>query len=235
MLDKLIQGIEINIGEKLAVQVADGQSLSFRSVKKGFMGRDTPGKFIITMDNRIVGAVMKYQQFTEPERLGILKFFTDQGEQNLLVHTHEVIFDIKLEIQSPSAAVGSCLADEFPQASHTLVNPLAFAAGVGAVDKDRLPDGLKVIDQNMMDNPVTEISGKDFPQFRFFAKKADRTAGAVGAVRQLPAKLQQFLFRPDLKPQGVDGFPFIFSAEKILPVNIFKGEKQEKTLSAANG
>ena len=130
MLDKLIQGIEIDIGEKLAVQVADGQPLSFGDVKKSFMGRDTPGKFIITTDNRIVGAVMKNQQFTEPERLGVRTFFADQGEQNLLVHAHEVIFNIKLEIPGPAAAVGGCPADEFPQADHTLVNPLAFAAGV---------------------------------------------------------------------------------------------------------
>jgi hypothetical protein len=103
------------------------------------------------------------------------------------------------------------------------------------VDKNRLPDGLKVIDQNMMNNPVTEISGKNFPQFRFFAKKADRTAGAVSVVSQFSAKFKQFSFLIYLKPQGIDGIPFIFPAEKILPINIFKGEKQEKTLSAANG
>ena len=62
----------------------------------------------------------------------------------------------------------------------------------------------------MMDNPVLKISGKDFAQFRFFGKKADRTARAVGAVRQFTAQFEQFLFLPDLKPQGVDGVPLFF-------------------------
>lgn len=86
----------------------------------------------------------------------------------------------------------------------------------------------------MMNNPVPEISGKDLPQFRFFGKKADRTAGAVGVVSQFPAKFKQFSFLVHLKPQGIDGIPFVFPAEKILPVDIFKRKKQEKTLSAAN-
>ena len=54
MLNKLIQGIEINIGEKLAVQVADGQSLSFVGMKKGFMRRNTQSKSSITPHYRIV-------------------------------------------------------------------------------------------------------------------------------------------------------------------------------------
>lgn len=103
------------------------------------------------------------------------------------------------------------------------------------MDKDRFIDGFQIIHQNMMDNPVPEISGKYLPQFRFFAKKADRTAWAVSTAGKFTAKFQQFLFLPDLKSQGVDGIPFVFPAEKILPVHILKGKKQEKTLSAANG
>lgn len=115
------------------------------------------------------------------------------------------------------------------------MNALTLAAGVGIMDKNRLIDGFQIIHQDMMDNPVAKISGKDLSHFWFFRKKADRTAGAVGTISQFPAKFKQFPFLIYLKPQGIDGISFVFSAEKILSVNIFKGKKQEKTLSAANG
>ena len=55
------------------------------------------------------------------------------------------------------------------------MDTLAFTAGIGVMDKNRFPDGFEIIHQDMMNNPIPEISGKDFPQFRFFRKKADRT------------------------------------------------------------
>ena len=159
----------------------------------------------------------------------------DKRKKNFLVYAHKVIFDVKLKIPRQAAAIGCDPADECPQAGYAFMDALALAAGVGIMDKDRFIDGFQIIHQDMMHYPVAEISGKDLPQFRFFRKKADRTAGAVGAVRQFPAKFEQFLFLPDLKSQGVDGISFVFPAEKILPVHILKGKKQEKTLSAANG
>jgi hypothetical protein len=75
-----------------------------------------------------------------------------------------------------------------------------------------------------MNNAVAEISGEYLPQFRLFGKKADRTAGAVGAIIQLPVQPEQFLFLIDFKPQGIDAVPFVLSAEQILPVDIGKGK-----------
>ena len=73
-----------------------------------------------------------------------------------------------------------------PQSGCAFVDALALAAGVGIVDKDRFIDGFQIIHQDMMHYPVAEISGKNLPQFRFFAKKADRTAGAIGAAGKFP-------------------------------------------------
>ena len=178
---------------------------------------------------------MKYQQFSKPQRLFIRAFFSDKRKKNLFVYTHKVIFDVKLKIPGPAAAIDSDLTDECSQSGCAFMDALALAAGIGIMDKDWFINGFQIIHQNMMDNPVAEISSKDLSQFWFFRKKADRTAGAVGMISQFPAKFKQFPFLIYLKPQGIDGISFIFPAEKILPVNIFKGKKQEKTLSAANG
>ncbi len=178
---------------------------------------------------------MKNQEFTEPEGIGISAFSANQKEQNLFINAHEVIFDIKLEIPGTAAAVGSDLADKSAEAVHALVNPLAFTAGIRVMDENRLPDSFQIIHQDMVNNAVTKICCKNFPEFGFFAEKADRTAGAISAVSQFPAKFEQFLFLIHLESQSVYGIPFVFPTEKILPVHIFKRKKQEKTLSAANG
>jgi len=47
------------------------------------------------------------------------------------------------------------------------VSAFAFPAGIGIVDKYGLIDALEMINQDMMHDPVPEVSGEDFPQFGF--------------------------------------------------------------------
>lgn len=50
------------------------------------------------------------------------------------------------------------------------------------MDEDRLKNPLQVINQNVMDNAVGKVCGKDLTQFRAGGIKADRTGGLIGAA-----------------------------------------------------
>jgi hypothetical protein len=133
-----------------------------------------------------------------------------------------------LEIPCPTAAIASDPPDKCSQTGNSFMDALALPAGLGIMDKNRFIDRFQIIHQNMMNNPVPKISGKNLPQFRFLGEKADRTARAVAMISQFPAKFKQFPFLIYLKPQGIHSIPFIFPAKKILPVNIFKGKIKRK-------
>jgi hypothetical protein len=115
------------------------------------------------------------------------------------------------------------------------MDTLAPAASIGVVNKNGFPDAFQIVHKYVVNNAIAEISGKYLTQFRLFGKKADRTTGAVGAIIQLSMQSEQFPLLIDLKPQRIDGIPFVLSAEQVLPKDIFKGKEQEETLSAANG
>ncbi|MEA3348732.1 MAG: hypothetical protein U9Q39_06705 [Pseudomonadota bacterium] len=125
------------------------------------------------------------------------------------------------------------MTDEFLQAGYALMDALFTAAGVGVMNENRLPDVFKIVNQDMMGNPVAEIGGENLPELGFFGKKADGTAGTIGMILQFPAQFEEFSLLFHFKPQGIDGVSFVFPAQKILPVDIFETEKQEQTLSAA--
>lgn len=90
--------------------------------------------------------------------------------------------------QIPGAAltVAADLADKPLQPVHALVYALALAAGIRIMDKDRLPNGLKITHQQMVNHAVAEISGKDLAQLREPGNKTDRRNDNLPGHFRLP-------------------------------------------------
>ena len=64
----------------------------------------------------------------------------------------------------------------------------------------------------MMENPVSEISGKYFSEFGLFDDKADRTGWPVSLVLQLLLQVQQVAFQIDFKFELINGISLISPA-----------------------
>jgi len=87
-------------------------------------------------------AVMKDQDPGEPEGGLILYLAGYEGEKDLLVDAHEVVLDVKLEITGGLCPVPGHLPYKLLKAPNTPMDPLPLPAGIGVVDKNRLPDPL---------------------------------------------------------------------------------------------
>ncbi len=65
-LGELVQLVKIDIGEKLGSEIADGQALIFRNMKKGFVGRDFGKKGFIALAGEVFGRIVENDDFGQP-------------------------------------------------------------------------------------------------------------------------------------------------------------------------
>jgi hypothetical protein len=54
VLDELIQAVEVDVGEELAVEVADGQTLIRSGAEQGFVRRDAGEEFRIALEQVVL-------------------------------------------------------------------------------------------------------------------------------------------------------------------------------------
>lgn len=99
--------------------------------------------------------------------------------------------DIELQGKTGLRAVVRDAPHKLLQPMHRAVRPLALPAGIGVMEKDRLPHPLQHLDQHVMDDAVAEIRREDFPKLRLFNHETDRTRGMVGPPFQLLAQLHE--------------------------------------------
>jgi hypothetical protein len=182
MFYKLIQFIEIDIGKKLAVQVADGEPFAGWSIKKSFVAGELFQKMWVSAQIGINGAIVKNKRFCQPPGIRVGAAFTYKEIECFLIYTHKIITDIQLQIPGPAIIVARYLPYIFLKTGNTFMNTFPLAAGIRCVDKNWFPKGFEIIHQNMVHNTIPKICSKYFTQFRFVGKKADRTTWSVGVI-----------------------------------------------------
>jgi hypothetical protein len=82
------------------------------------------------------------------------------------------------------------------------MHPLAYAAGIGVMNKPPFPIPLQRILQDLADNTIAKIGGKDLPKFGLLEKKTDRTRGMVRPPVRLLAEPYQMFLQMHVKPEG---------------------------------
>ena len=86
----------------------------------------------------------------------------------------------------------------------------------------RLINLFKPLHKEMVDDPVTEISGNDLPHFWSFNYKTDRAGGPICLTGKPFSEVKQVLLCVNLKLHGVDGLSFISPALEITPVEVLE-------------
>ena len=94
------------------------------------------------------------------------------------------------------------------------------------MDKAFFPVGFKMINQKMMDNPIPEVSCKNFPAFGFFHQEGHAAGRGIGSAVQFISELDEIGFQVSFKTQTVDGAAFPAAATFKCPVEIFQGKKR---------
>ena len=117
---------------------------------------------------------------SQPQDLRILDLFFNQIEQNALIEADKETLDIRLKIPRLSCSSFCGLTNISFQITDGLMGAFAFPAGIGLIYEFRFEDRLEIPDQDMVDDPIPEISGEDLAWLRFCNHEADRLAGLVG-------------------------------------------------------
>ncbi|MFM2431012.1 MAG: hypothetical protein RLZZ511_2225 [Cyanobacteriota bacterium] len=136
----MVELVEINIGKKLAGEIADRESASPQVRREdtvtgevgfdGFLG-------VTVIDNEV----------NEPEGFGTFDFATDDCFENFVVDAGEVAADVALE----HVSVGF---DEMGEMFECAVGAVAFAVGVGVMDEGALEDGGDDVAEGVVNDSV---------------------------------------------------------------------------------
>jgi hypothetical protein len=145
MFDELVQTVQIDIGKKLAVQVANGKTLVSGSMEQGLMRRDVFQKPCIAPEDIMIRAVVKDKRPREPQGSFIPYPAGNQGEKDLLVDAHKVVLNIKLDVEGRMIPVQANLPDKLLKPQNAAMHPFSFPTGIGVMDEYRLPYPLQVI------------------------------------------------------------------------------------------
>lgn len=119
----------------------------------------------------------------QPEERLIPDALRDDLKQEFLVDVEKEAADIELQGITGLRPVVRHAPHVLLKALHRPVRPLARTAGIGVMEKDRLPDAFQDIHQHMMDDSVAEIRRENFPELGLLDDETDRTGGMVGRRR----------------------------------------------------
>jgi hypothetical protein len=87
----------------------------------------------------------------------------------------------------------------------------AFPATIIVVDELFFKDRGNVVKDEMMNNTVAEIGGKNFTFNRLIYYKTDAWAGLIPAILYLIAKFDKVVFVAKFKFKGVVRIPLVFA------------------------
>lgn len=95
MFDELVKQSQIDIFEKLTVQVPNRQALARHRAEQRLVRQQASQQLPLALDHIVLGAIMKNLQAGQLQRI-LIECTVPQIEEDLLVDTHEVIANVEL-------------------------------------------------------------------------------------------------------------------------------------------
>ena len=167
----MIEWIEIEIGEILARQIADGQAFSSFDRRQQCVTREiVQHKFLLVaiVDDGV----------NEPQCSLVINHTPESGFEDLVVYSGKLFFDITLEDIS-------IFSEVILVPANGLVRTLAFAVGIGIMDKSFLQNRPNDIDECMMHNTIAKRCCADLTLFGLINIKGTIVTRFVCAMLQL--------------------------------------------------
>jgi hypothetical protein len=111
--------------------------------------------------------------------------------QDIFVYGHEIALDIQFEDIAISRVIAGARTDKMIQPLDAIRSSLAETAAITVVQKRPFKNRIDVVVNQMMDDSILKISGKNLPLQRFEADKTDALPDGIGSCRDFPAKLEK--------------------------------------------
>lgn len=164
--DKVVKSVEIDVGPKLAGQIADGKTAPPRGGREQVVAG-------IPYQMRFLRVGIVYDAIYEPKGIGASDFPADFLFQNLVVKAGKKLFDVALQhIRVPPRI----MLVPF----NRLMGSLADAVGIGIVDKRFFKNRFHDLTKGMVYHPISKRRGADKPALGVVDIKGGVRARVVG-------------------------------------------------------
>lgn len=198
VFDELVEFVEVNIGEELAGQAADGQPDARLAMKKGFVRRNAAEqRTVATSHGRWIDRRLPDDGAGDPvELLPVQGFHREtrqrvvpEAKQDLAVDSGKERSDVELAVPAVPR-----LAHEFLQPFDGGMRALALPVGVAVVDESFVPPGFDMADQPLMDETVDKGRRENLAQLGIGDGKNGEGLRGIATLRD-GAGLRQDDFR----------------------------------------
>ncbi len=201
MLRALVQHVEIDVGEELRRQIADGQSAVRRLFHQALVPWHARQNIPVTPEFEVGSWIVHQHELGQrsPEGLGDLG--EQQLAQNLLVDRDEEVREVALQVKRGPRPV-LCDASDLRLEALRRVERAATSNACTRVCNERpLETRRNVVVQQVMDYPIAEVCGPYFAGLRTRDHEADRAAGRIAAVGQLVVQAPEIALQIRLESQ----------------------------------
>lgn len=211
--------MEGEIREYLAREVPYRETNSCGSKKETLVPWKSLPIHSFSLDDTVLGRVVSDDRpHEEAEHFRVLSLvlgiddIPNHREENGSIDGHEKTGDIELENPRFVLVV-------IRGGSHKLFHPrdpercpLAYPAGVRIVDEKTLQYRVQLVDDEVVNDAVSEVARENLALDGTIDDKSDAFADRVGAVHNRLVELYEVRFVVEFELDGTRGFPFIFSA-----------------------
>lgn len=218
-LDELVERMEVEIGENLAREVADGETDSRRSEEEALVPRESLPIRPFSLDDAILGRIVGYDgSHEETERFGVLSPVLcvddvfDHPEENGSVDGHEKSSYVEFENPCFLPVVVGCRPHKPLHALYPEGCPFSCAAGVRVVDEEILKYRIQFVDDKMVDDAVSEISRENLSFDGAVDDESNAFADGIRPVYNIRVESNEIRFVVELEFDGIGGVALVASA-----------------------
>lgn len=131
------------------------------------------------------------------------------------IHSHKIPCNIQFQNPTVFLVIFRARTDKMSRAPDSFRCPFAEPAAIAVFDEMLFKDRIDIIENQMMDDAIPEISGKNFPLDRLVNDKTDTSANLIFPADNILIQPEQFFFITIFKSQDIGSAPFVFARVKI--------------------
>ncbi len=206
VLAEMVESVEVEVGENLRREVADRKTQAGGDSEQAFIAWQVVPEFHLTPTFAADKGIVQDKGATEGEdSLAVGVWIHAPQEAFQQVHeegpadVHEKALDVELEHPGLAPVVRRALADKVQYPPDAEVRALSDAAGIAVIDKRFFKIGVEPVDEDVMDNAVSEACGKDFSFDGLFDDEYSGWAGLPRLRIQFLPQRDQVAFEINLK------------------------------------
>lgn len=224
MLGKLIECVEMDIGEKLAGEIADWQAKSFRRMQQTFMSRHPVEQGRGRTQNRGGARIVQNDLPDQTAQPFFLHPRLDLRQYCMTIDAGEKIGDIRFRHKSRARPVARHRPRKSRNAAASVVAAPPRNAGVAVADETAVKTIPYRVENQVMHNTIPKTGRPDFAGFRMRYHEGKTAANLIAAVLQIAPQGHQVSFQIGLEGKLMQSVALVTAAIEIGVAQRLKGQ-----------